>query len=111
MSNQKHPVRGSVYTMKQIDTELALRDTPFLHFYDVDGEKQVVQTAHNNIEDLSNYEEWANIRFTFVRETDEWIPLFNVVEDDNEKLLQLLDSGEDKYGETLYWPRALGSYL
>lgn len=111
MSDRKHPVRGSVYTMKQIDAELILRDTPFMYFFDAEGEKQVIQTAHNNIEDLSDYEGWSDIRFTYIRETDEWIPLFNVVEEDNEKLLQLLDSGEDSEGEILYWPRALGSYL
>jgi hypothetical protein len=104
------PVSGKVYTLKQIDTELALRDSPFLYFFNSDGEKKVVQTSHSN-EDLSNFAEWSELRFKYLRETEEWIPLFFVVEDDNAKILELLASGEDVDGETLYWPRVFGTFL
>ena len=110
MSERKQPVRGAIYTMKQIDTELALRDSPFLYFFDTDGEKQVIQTSHS-FEDLSNFAEWSELRFTYNRETDEWIPLFSVVDEDNDKLLELLDVGKDADGETLYWPKVFGSFL
>lgn len=108
MLDRTHPVRGSVYTLKEIEKDLYLRDSPFL-FFDAEGRK-VIQTSHGS-GDLSDYEEWADIRFTFIRETHEWIPLFNVVAEDNEKLLQLLDSGEVRGSETLYWPKVLGSYI
>lgn len=110
MSDRKQPVRGQVYTMKQIDDELVLRDSPFLYFFDAEGEKKVIQTSHSN-SDLSDFAEWSNIRFNYIRETDEWIPLFNVVEEDNEKLLQLLDSGRDSEGEILYWPKVFGNFF
>ncbi len=110
MSDRKYPVKFSVYTMKQIDTELALRDSPFLYFFDSKGETQVIQTSHSS-EDLSNYAEWSELRFKYLRETEEWIPLFFVDSEDNAKLLELLGSGKDEGGETLYWPKVFGSFL
>jgi hypothetical protein len=76
----KQPKRGTVYTVEQIDNELALRDSPFLRFWltTEDGQRHLIpmQTSHiaANISTLSP--EWAAAPFEFQTETDEWIPLF-----------------------------------
>ena len=110
MPNSIHPVRGAVYTVAQIDNNLILRDSPFHYFFDEAGEKQVVQTSHM-ANDLSDLPGFADIRFTFIRETDEWIPLFVVVDEDNSKFRDLLQSGQDQQGEILYWPKASDPFL
>lgn len=82
------PVRNQVYTVAQI-AGLELRDSAFLEFYYRD-EKVCVQTCHIAC-DMSEVEGWADLRFTFLRETEEWIPLFRVVEEDTQKLIDLCD--------------------
>lgn len=108
MTSLKYPIRGEVYTVKQIDEDLYLRDSAFLRFFDENGETQVVQTSHI-AENLSSWPEWAELRFTYQRETEEWIPLFFVVSDDNEKLLNLVqrrDSGHGDEWSISYHPKA-----
>jgi len=110
MSLKITPVRFNIYTMKQIDESLVLRDSPFLYFFDAKGHTQVVQTSHS-FQDLSSFAEWSELRFKFLQETNEWIPLFFVDSEDNAKMLELLDCGKDEGGEILYWPKVLGSFL
>ena len=84
------PVKGQVYTTHQIDNELELRDSPHFGFYNDAGEKDVVQDSHLAV-DISTLPGWADLRWTFVRETHEWIPIFQIFnEEDSAKLKMLL---------------------
>lgn len=70
-----NPKRGQTYTLKQIEEELFLRDSPCLLFVheDVEG---VIQDSHigeniSKIVPLAGESQWV-----YIRETDEWIPVF-----------------------------------
>ncbi|UAW96754.1 hypothetical protein pEaSNUABM22_00267 [Erwinia phage pEa_SNUABM_22] len=84
---KQYPQRGRVYTLKEIENELELRDSPFLRFVPQKvrllGEKeagiQVIQQSH--LANLSDVEGWADTKWAYVRETEEWIPLFRAVDD------------------------------
>lgn len=109
MPESIHPVAGTVYTVAQID-KLNLSDSPFYYFFNESRKKKVVQTSHmaNNLSDLPGF---SDIRFTFIRITNEWIPIFEIVREDNSKFLDLLQSGKDQHGETFYWPKASDPFL
>ena len=83
---KEYPRRGQVYTLKEIENELELRDSPFLRFVPqkvryvgMPAGVQVIQQAH--IANLSELEGWADTQWSYVRETEEWIPLFRAVDD------------------------------
>lgn len=83
---KQYPQRGQVYTLKEIENDLELRDSPFLRFVPqkvryvgMPAGVQVIQQSH--IANLSELEGWADTKWSFVRETDEWIPLFRAVDD------------------------------
>lgn len=99
------PKKGHVYTTHQIDNALDLRDGPHLGFYNTNKEKDVVQDSHLLV-NLSTLPGWADLRWTFFRETHEWIPIFQIVEEDEPKLLDLLresdTEGPDE--EPVYYP-------
>lgn len=69
-----YPVRGQTYTLAEIET-LELRDSPFLRI-PVDGELYPTQTSHMDVRLVNVSPEWANSKWTYQYETDEWIPLF-----------------------------------
>ena len=85
------PYRGTTYTLEQIVNELYLRDSPSLCIDDIG----VIQDSHltNGVEDLltiqsSTGESFSNSLWRFIRETDEWIPIFTNVNDErNLKLI------------------------
>ena len=80
----KYPQRNVVYTTAQVYA-LDLRDQPFLHFpidtsiEDVSGIAILQDTG-----DCEAVEKIPGLRFVFLRETEEWIPLFNVVSEERE---------------------------
>ncbi len=84
---KQYPQRGQTYTLKEIETELELRDSPFLRFipqkvryaHERDAGIQVIQSS--NVVDLHQLEGWADTEWVFVRETEEWIPLFRAKDD------------------------------
>ena len=78
-----HPKTGHVYTLRQVLTELDLRDVPHLQFAyhppgKPDGERatQVIQISHCTDAELLAQQGLASSRWRFVRETHEWTPLF-----------------------------------
>lgn len=99
------PVKGRVYTTGQIDNALDLRDSPNLGFYNIDKEKDVVQDSHLAV-NLSTLPGWNHLRWTFIGETHEWIPLFQIVEEDEPKLLKLLRESDTEGPDevAVYYP-------
>lgn len=97
------PVKGQVYTTLQIDNELELRDSPHLGFFNTDGEKDVVQDSHLAV-NISALPGWAELRWTFIRETHEWIPIFQIVKEDEPKLMELI-VGEHDDDAPVWFPK------
>lgn len=100
------PVVGHVYTTKQIDNDLKLRDGAHLGFYNMQGEKDVVQDSHLAV-NISTLPGWADLRWTYLRETHEWIPIFQIIAEDNDKLLMKLLRESDTEGPdevAMYYP-------
>lgn len=109
-----HPKRGEVYTVKQIVTELKLRDSPFLcsEITNPLGEKVevVIQTAWCTEEQLIPI--MGDDRYRYIRETDEWIPVFHFTGTE-EEFLKSVECGvtldpylkeDDPVGMTV-WPK------
>lgn len=69
------PRAGQVYTLRQIEQELYLRDSACLRFthQDVAG---VIQNSHLTSEEMLSVPGFADSQWTYVRETEEWIPVF-----------------------------------
>lgn len=84
------PIKKGVYSLRQIFKELQLDDSPSLGLT-FNGLACCIQTSHYLNEDLLRVDGWANISFTYLYTTHEWIPAFSVFEDDRHKLLSLLD--------------------
>lgn len=107
---KQYPQRGQTYTLKEIETELELRDSPFLRFipqkvryaHERDAGIQVIQSS--NVVDLHQLEGWADTEWVFVRETEEWIPLFRAVDDAAIEALCIIepDTSEFRSGDGMF---------
>ncbi|QZE60179.1 hypothetical protein pEaSNUABM35_00262 [Erwinia phage pEa_SNUABM_35] len=107
---KQYPRRGQVYSLKEIENELELRDSPFLRFIPqkvcMVGEReagiQVIQTS--SVANLSDIEGWADTQWTYVRETEEWIPLFRAVDDAAIEALCVIepDTSEFRSGDGMH---------
>lgn len=75
MANEKYPVRGQVYTGKEVETELTLRDSAFLRFI-YKGKLCVIQGSTVTTEQQMAVPGFAESRWRYQYETREWIPLF-----------------------------------
>ena len=97
------PKVSNVYTLAEI-VELDLRDSPCLMF-DYEGERCSIQDSHFDYTPVWKSAPWADIRFKYIRETHEWIPIFRVVEEDLEKLIALLDIEPStcNFSDDAYW--------
>ncbi|AWY08527.1 hypothetical protein HOT49_gp268 [Erwinia phage vB_EamM_Alexandra] len=95
---KQYPLRGRVYTLKEIENDLELRDSPFLRFvsqkvryeHEACAGIQVIQTS--SLANLSDIEGWADTQWSYVRETEEWIPLFRAVDDDAIEALCVIEA-------------------
>lgn len=94
------PVRGNVYTSKEV-FGLYLLDGPFFLFWHND-EKCVIQTSHLSEEDLLKVPGFSELQWKYIKTTDEWIPVFEAVSDTD--VLVTVDIapcvGEDGYWVT-----------
>lgn len=76
MENKKiYPVRNRVYTLEEIYNVLYLRDSPALGFVykDIPG---CIQDSHITQEELLSVPGLKDSKWVYVRETFEWIPIF-----------------------------------
>lgn len=85
-----HPVKNTAYDLRTILTQLSLQDSPHLGIY-VEGERAPIQDSHFTPEQLLAVPGWAELRFTYLHTTDEWIPIFRILDADKHKVLQLVD--------------------
>ena len=100
---KQYPRRGQVYTLKEIENDLELRDSPFLRFvpqkvryeHECGAGIQVIQ--HSNLANLSDVEGWSDTQWSYVRETEEWIPLFRAVDDAAIEALCIIEASTSSY--------------
>lgn len=90
MTKRIHPKSGTTYTFKQIVEVLYLRDSACLTFRENDMD-QNIQDSHLSQEAMLALPHWADSRWTFRRETEEWVPVFTFSNDNAEFLDDLID--------------------
>lgn len=98
-----YPKRGVTYTLREIEESLILRDSACLllalEVPSLDCIRRfAVQTAHHGEEVLLN-PDIANSKWEYIRETDEWVPVFLWAKSNTVKPKDILDIEEynDKY--------------
>lgn len=113
MSRHK-PIRGQVYTVKEIVNDLRLRDNPCLcsEITNPVGEKVevVIQTSCCGDDDLIRI--MGDARYRYIKETFEWIPIFEFVGTE-EEFLKTVDCAvtldqflkEEDPVEMTVWPK------
>jgi hypothetical protein len=72
---RKSPRAGELYTLEEITKVLYLRDSPAL-MMELDGKEGCVQNSHLSDEEILSVPGFAKTWWRFVRETHEWIPVF-----------------------------------
>lgn len=88
---QNRPRQNSVYTVREILTELFLRDMAHLGFT-YQGQRSVIQESHITEQEFLDTG-ISEVKFTYMYETSEWIPVFRAV--DNEEVLAYVDITEE----------------
>ena len=104
------PRPGQVYSSEEIIKDLSLRDSPFFKFM-FGNHSVVIQTSHMTDEQLLSVEGFASVRWKYIRETSEWIPIFHAV--DNDEILRLvnIEKSTDNYdGGDGYWVTLVGHH-
>jgi len=90
MAKRIFPRRDEVYTFEQIVHELDLRDSACLTFWENEV-CQNIQDSHINEHDMLKLPRWAESRWVFTMETDEWIPIFRFAKDNEVSIDELVD--------------------
>lgn len=100
MAKRIFPRRNEVYTFKQIVNELDLRDSACLTFWE-NNLWQNIRDSHISEHDMLKLPHWAESRWKFVMETDEWIPIFRFAKDNEVSIDELVDTEAeiDPYAE------------
>lgn len=100
MSNRIYPKQGTTYTFKQIVEQLDLRDSACLLFKE-NGMEQNIQDSHVNEHEVLALPHWAESRWTYRYETEEWIPVFDFASDNTISIDDLIDKEPqiDPYAE------------
>ncbi len=100
---KKYPRRGQTYTLREIETELELRDSPNLaffpvvaHYVDSEAGEQTIQDSHlpTNLCELPG---WENTEWVYLFETDEQIPCFRARNNTEIENLCVIEASTDDY--------------
>lgn len=84
-----HPVKNNVYSLHTIVNVMELEDCPSLNII-INGVSASIQNAHFTWGQLLEVQGWSELKFTFIRTTHEWVPIFNIIPADNDKVLELV---------------------
>lgn len=85
---KQSPVKHAIYTLKEIEENLKLLDSPHLMIYIPGKGLNPIQTSHFIMSDLFVLPEWAESKWEYQYTTNEWIPIFYAVH--SMKLYELL---------------------
>jgi hypothetical protein len=88
--NKINPKCGTIYTFRQIITQLYLRDAASLSFK-IDGQWECVNDSHCGEQAVLAIPGWAGSRWIYRYETEEWVPVFEFADDNVIKMEQLVD--------------------
>lgn len=82
------PKQHEVYTLRDIVQKLSLRDSPHLGFQfrspdpqETESVLAVIQNSHVTDEDLLSIPGFADSKWKYLRETEEWIPVFSYADE------------------------------
>ncbi len=103
MSTMKYPVRGQVFTLREVMIDLPLDDSPCLQVEknEKTWEVEYVQTAHLTPEEFISQPGWSETKWRFIRTTNEWTPIFTAV---RETWSWSLVEFATNYGDRLLYP-------
>lgn len=114
MKNQIDPRRGRHYTARQLLTgEIYLRDSPFFNLtLSFEGRmvRTVIQHSHVTNEELLGVPGFADSLWRYLRETDEWCPIFEFVGTAEQAAL-LVDTERDNVSKYELEHEGLSKYL
>lgn len=101
----RYPQRNAEYTISEICHDLMLKDSPYLRVYLPSVEiysfepDAVIQDSHITQEELAQRLE--GLSFKYILTTDEWIPVFNCVNTEEEILAKIdLDVSLDPHNKS-----------
>lgn len=80
---RRFPEHGDIFTAREV-FELPLRDSPSFgitvaHDPDVGYDDPPIQDSHTTVTDLLSVPGFAESKWRFIKETHEWIPMFDFV--------------------------------
>uniref|UniRef100_A0AAU7PG37 Uncharacterized protein n=1 Tax=Burkholderia phage vB_BgluM-SURPRISE13 TaxID=3159457 RepID=A0AAU7PG37_9VIRU len=78
--NLIRPRNGEIYTLADINSKLYLRDSPCLLFRH-EGKDVPIQDSHLEETMDKLVDGLGETQWTYIRETEEWIPVFRAVDD------------------------------
>lgn len=91
MTDKKvYPQSGRIYTFREIVEVLYLRDSACLLFIE-NGMDQNIQDSHLGQHVMLEIPHWADSRWEYRYETDEWIPIFRWAKDNTITIDDLVD--------------------
>lgn len=81
---RNYPVRGNAYSLREVLEQLHLDDSPSLMFKVAGSDVySVLQNVHLTQEELLSVAGFADTKWTYIRTTHEWIPIFHYCEPNN----------------------------
>jgi hypothetical protein len=96
----KRPIRNQTYTYSEI-CKLDLRDSPHLGFEHQDT-SGVIQTGHTTQDQMLSVPLMSESKWTYVRETDEWIPIFRFSSYNTISITDLVDLEKDEFSKRCF---------
>ena len=96
----KKPVRNQTYTYSEI-CKLYLRDSPCLAF-DHQYIPGVIQTSHITEDQMLSVPLMSESKWIYVRETDEWIPIFRFSSYNTISITDLVDLEKHEFSERCF---------
>jgi hypothetical protein len=91
---RQSPIQRAIYTLRQIEENLKLLDSPCLIINCGIKGFHPIQTSHYSLADLFTMPEWADSKWEYQYTTKEWIPVFYAV--DSMSLYNLLSIAPSK---------------
>ena len=73
------PIKGQVYSLRNVIQDLELLDSPHLCFISKREQGEVIQTSHLTEEELLSVPGFAETQWRYLYTTYEWIPIFRYV--------------------------------
>lgn len=87
------PQRNQVYTFEEL-TQLEHQDSPSLCFFTPDRHQTVIQNDHMTDEEMLSIPNFKDSKWTYIRTSNEWIPIYYFYHDDDHPITEFVDTVE-----------------